>query len=375
MHPASMEKGTLIIGGGLIGLAIGWRLCQRGEPVTLLERGETGHEASWAGAGMLAPVGEVHFQEDANLRLGQESLRLYPDFVAELEAFTGLSVGYRQEGGLSISLHADDTAELRHLFEYQQKLELPVRWLSGREAQALEPALSHNVVAAVESPADHQVDNRLLVAALKAGFLKAGGTLHEHTPAEEVRLLDDGPPAVIAGGREWRHERLLLAAGSWSGLIPGLDGALRPWVRPVKGQILAIRAPADLMRHNVRTPDVYIVPRVDGRLIVGATVEEMGFNRDLTVGGVFELLRGAWRALPGVYEMPVHEIWCGFRPGSRDNAPILGETEIPGFFIATGHYRNGILNTPVTAHYLSEAMLGGELPEFFAPFSPRRFSR
>ena len=370
----SLDRGTLIVGGGLIGLSIGWKLAQQGEPVTLLERGETGREASWAGAGMLAPVGEVHFQEDANLALGRESLRLYPEFVAELEAATGRSVGYRQEGGLKVSLHADDTAELRHLFEYQQKLALPVRWLNGREAQQLEPALSHNVVAAVYSPDDHQVDNRLLVDALKAAFLQAGGTLHEHTPVDEVRLLEDGPPAVLAAGRQWRHERLVLAAGSWAGTIPGLDGALRPWVRPVKGQILAIRAPADLLRHNVRTPDVYIVPRVDGRLVVGATVEEMGYNRDLTVGGVFELLRGAWRAIPGVYEMPIDEIWCGFRPGSRDNAPILGETEIPGFWIAAGHYRNGILNTPVTAHYLSQAILGAPLPEFLAPFSPRRFA-
>ena len=370
-----MDQGTLIIGGGLIGLSIGWKLLLRGEPVTLLERGETGREASWAGAGMLAPVGEVHFQEDANLRLGRESLRLYPAFVRELEACTGRSVGYRTDGGLKVSLHADDTAELRHLFDYQQKLALPVRWLSGREAQALEPALSHNVVAAVFSPDDHAVDNRLLVDALKAAFLQSGGTLHERTPVEELRLLDDGPPAVRAGGREWRHERLLLAAGSWSGLIPGLDGALRPWVRPVKGQILAIRAPEGLLRHNLRTPDVYVVPRLDGRLVVGATVEEMGFNTDLTVGGVLELLRGVWRALPGVFEMPIHEIWCGFRPGSRDNAPILGETEIPGFWIATGHFRNGILNTPVTAHYLSQAMLGGGLPEFLAPFSPQRFSQ
>jgi glycine oxidase len=371
----NMDKGTLIIGGGLIGLSIGWKLRLRGEPVTLLERGETGREASWAGAGMLSPVGEVHFQEEANLRLGQESLELYPQFVRDLEAYTGLSVGFRMEGGLKISLHADDTAELRHLFDYQQKVGGSVTWLSGREAQELEPALSHNVVAAVHIQADYEVDNRLLVDALKAAFVKAGGVLHEHTPADEVRLEDDGPPTVLAGGREWRHERLLLAAGSWSGIIPGLDGALRPWVRPVKGQALAIRAPKELLRHNLRTPDVYIVPRVDGRLVVGATVEEMGYNRDLTVGGVFELLRGAWRAIPGVYEMPIEEIWCGFRPGSRDNAPILGETEIPGFFIATGHYRNGILNTPVTAHYLSEAILGGELPEFLAPFSPRRFDR
>ncbi len=370
-----MDKSTLIIGGGTIGLSIGWKLLQRGEAVVLLDKGPTGQEATWAAAGMLAPVGEVHFQEDPNLRLGLESLALYPDFVAELEQCTGQSVGYRREGGLKISLHADDTAELRHLFDYQQKLALNVEWLSGREAQKREPALSHNVVAAVYSADDHQVDNRLLADALRSAFLQAGGVLHEHTPVEAVHLHDDGPPSVSAGGRELRHERLLLTAGAWSGLIPGIDGALRPWVRPVKGQILAIQAPDDLLRHNIRTPDVYIVPRVDGRLVVGATVEEMGFNRDQTVGGVFELLRGAWRAIPGVYELPMQEIWCGFRPGSRDNAPILGETEMPGFFIATGHYRNGILNTPVTAHYMAEAVLGGTLPEFLAPFSPLRFAQ
>jgi glycine oxidase len=142
----------------------------------------------------------------------------------------------------------------------------------------------------------------------------------------------------------------------------------------VKGQILAIRTEPGTIRHNVRTPDVYMVPREDGRLVVGATVEEMGFNRDLTVGGIFELLRGAWRAIPGLYELPLHETWCGFRPGSRDNAPILGETEIPGLFLATGHYRNGILNTPVTAFHMATAILDGKTPDVLAPFSPRRFT-
>jgi glycine oxidase len=323
---------------------------------------------------MLAPISEVNFQEDSNLRLGQESLRLYPEFVAGLEGASGMKVGYRTEGGIAISLHADDTAELRHRFEYQQARDLPVQWLSGEEVQEREPALSHSVVAGVYSPADHQVDNRLLAEALKAAFLAAGGALHEHTPVDSVTLREDGPPSVLAGGREWRFQRLVLAAGAWSGMIPGLEGALRPWVRPVKGQILAITAP-ELLRHNIHTPDVYLAPRLDGRLIVGATVEEMGFNRDLTVGGVLELLRGAWRAVPGLFERAVHEIWCGFRPGSRDNAPILGETEIPGFFIATGHFRNGILNTPVTATYMAEAILEGTTPEMLAPFSPRRFAR
>ncbi|MCH8885544.1 MAG: glycine oxidase ThiO [SAR324 cluster bacterium] len=369
-----MNKGTLIIGGGVIGLAIGWKLLLRGEPVTLLEKGDTGREASWAAAGMLAPVGEVHFQEDQNLRLGMESMRRYPAFVEALESDAGMKVDYRREGGLSVSLHPDDTAELRHRFEYQQALELPVRWLRGGEAQEMEPALSPNVVAAVYSPDDHQVDNRKLVEALKAAFLKAGGALHEQTPVERLVLHENGAPSVLAGNREWRHQRLLLTAGSWSGMIPGLDGALRPWVRPVKGQILAIQAGPETLRHNIRTPDVYIVPRLDGRLIVGATVEEMGFDRTLTVGGIFELVRGAWRAIPAVYEMPLAETWCGFRPGSRDNAPIIGETEIPAFFIATGHYRNGILNTPVTAEVMSEIMLGGQPPEFLAPFSPLRFT-
>lgn len=369
-----MKNGTLIIGGGVIGLSIGWRLLLRGEPVTLLEKGETGREASWAAAGMLAPVGEVHFQEEYNLQLGLESLRLYPQFVEELEAGSGMEVGYRTEGGISISLHADDTAELRHRFEFQQSLELPVRWLSGPEVQELEPVLSPNVVAAVYSPADHQVDNRKLAGALKAAFLKEGGKLHEHTAVEEVILREGSPPLVKAGDREWDFQRVVLAAGSWSGLIPGLAAALRPWVRPVKGQILAIRTEPGTLRHNVRTPDVYMVPREDGRLIVGATVEEMGFNRDLTVGGIFELLRGAWRAIPGLYELPLQETWVGFRPGSRDNAPILGETEIPGLFLATGHYRNGILNTPVTAFHMATAILDGKTPDVLAPFSPRRFT-
>ena len=383
------EKGTLIIGGGMIGLAIGWKLLEAGEPVTLLEQRETGRESSWAAAGMLAPVGEVHFQEEAHLQLGRESMALYPAFIKALESYTGHDVGYRTEGSLGIALDADETAELRHLFEFQRELKLPVTWLSGDEVQRMEPALSHNVVAGVFSEADHSVDNRKLAGALKAAFIKAGGSLHEHTPAGEVVLQDDGPPVVRSGVQkgghssdgektepvptEWHRERVILCAGAWSGLIPGLEGALRPLVRPVKGQMLAIGIPTDMVNYTLRTPDVYMVPRKDGRLLVGATVEEMGFNREQTVGGLYELLRGAWRALPGVYERPVLETWVGFRPGSRDNAPLLGETDVPGLYLATGHYRNGILNTPVTAAFISDLILGKTVPEFLSTFSPRRF--
>ena len=181
---------------------------------------------------------------------------------------------------------------------------------------------------------------------------------------------------VLAAGAEWRAKRLVLAAGSWSGLIPGLQSWLRPLVRPVKGQALALTMPSvDFLTHMIKTPDVYMAPKSDGRLVVGATVEEMGFNRDITAGAIYELLRGAWRAVPSVYELPLQETWCGFRPGSRDNAPILGETDVEGFYVATGHFRNGIINTPVTAKFMSELILDNSTPELLQRLSPSRFVR
>jgi len=368
--------GTLIIGGGVIGLAIGWRLLQRGEPVTLLERGETGREASHAAAGMLAIANEVHFQEDLNLLLRLESMRLYPEFVSELEGFTGQAVDYRTDGAIAISLHADETAELRNLYEYQLERKLPVRWLRGEEVRELEPSLAGFVVGGVLCPMDHQVDNRRLVAALRTAFVKAGGQLREHCAVTRVNLGESGPPTVETGEQTWNAQRVVLAAGSWSGLVPGLESWLRPLVRPVKGQMLALRMPApDFLVRMIKTPDVYMAPKSDGRLVIGATVEEMGFNRDLTAGAMYELLKGAWRAVPSVYELPIDEMWCGFRPGSRDNAPILGETEVPGFYVATGHYRNGIVNTPVTAKYLAGLILDGAQPELLRRLSPRRFTK
>jgi glycine oxidase len=180
---------------------------------------------------------------------------------------------------------------------------------------------------------------------------------------------------VRAGEREYTARRLVIAAGAWSGLLPGLPEAVRPPVRPVKGQALSLRShQPEFLRHLVRTPRCYMGPKSDGRIVIGATVEEMGFNRDLTAGGMYELLRAAWEALPGVYELPIQEMWCGFRPGSRDNGPILGESRIPGVFVATGHFRNGILFAPVTAHYMSRLILEGDLPEALKPFSPLRFS-
>ena len=367
-----MRKSTVIVGGGVVGLGIGWKLAQRGEPVVLLERGVCGREASWAAAGMLAPANEAHFQEDENLHLGQESMALYPDFVAELEEVTGLDVDYRTEGTLSVALDADDTGVLKELYAAQQSYHLPVRWLTGDQARAIEPGLSNYVCAGIFCPMDHQVDNRKLMEALKAAFLKAGGELHENTEVTEIRL--NGERLVCTSEQTWPAERIVLAAGAWSGMIPGLGENVRPPVRPVKGQMLSMMSPGpDFLTHVIRAPGIYIAPKNNGTIVFGATVEEMGFDRNLTAGGQYSLLKGAWETVPGVYELPIKESWVGFRPGSRDNAPLLGETALPGLFVATGHHRGGILFAPATALHMSTLILEGITPEPLKPFDPKRF--
>ncbi|HEX7926384.1 MAG TPA: glycine oxidase ThiO [bacterium] len=370
-----MAIDTLIIGGGIVGLGIGWKLAQRGESVTILERGAAGREASWAAAGLLAPATEVHYQEDRNLKLGLESMRLYPDFVAEVEAYTGRRVDYRTEGAISVASTVDDAADLQALFEYQLELGLPVRKMSGEAAREMEPSLSPYITSAVFCPMDHHIDNRLLVDALKGAYLKAGGTLLEHTEVQRVSIDGGAYRGVEAGGQHFTSRRLLIAAGSWSGLLAGLPESIRPPVRPVKGQLFSVKSPRPaFLTHFIRSPRLYIAPKSDGRIVMGATVEEMGFNRDLTAGALYTLLKEAWDHLPGVYELPILETWCGFRPGSRDNSPLLGESAVPGVFFATGHYRNGILFTPVTVNLMSKLLLDKENSELLQQFSPKRFA-
>lgn len=366
-----------IIGGGVIGLAIGWRLAAAGCVVDIFERGEAGRGASWAAAGMLAAGIETEPGELGLYRLNRTSQTLWDDFAAELEAVTGEDVGLRREGTLSVALTRDDAAQLRFTYEFQRANGIDLQWLDGAAARRREPHLHPGLAGAVLSAGDHQVDNRRLVGALRRAFAAAGGRLHEGTA---VTAID------VAGGRvtglrvgDVRHEAaaVVLAAGAWSPEIAGLPATARPPVRPVKGQMLSLRMDpeAPLLRHVVWTPRVYLVPRRDGTLIVGATTEERGFDPELTAGGVLALLEGAWRALPGVEELPIAEMWTGFRPGSRDDAPILGPTEIDGLVLATGHHRNGILLTPVTARAIAHYILAGEVEAAIRPFGIARFAR
>jgi len=289
-----------IIGGGVIGLAIGWRLAQAGCPVEIFERGEAGKGASWAAAGMLAAGVETEPGELVLHALNRASQLAWPDFAAELEKATGQSVELRQEGTLMVALNRDDVAQLRYTYEFQRTQGIALDWLSGTQVRQREPFLHPNVVAAVFCAGDHQVENRKLVRALRAAFLAAGGKLHEHRTVTAIEVTGTRVTGLRLEAQRIAADIVVLAAGAWSAEIAGLPPLARPPVRPIKGQMLALRMDPShpLLRHVVWTPRVYLVPRVDGRLIVGATSEERGFDANLTAGGVFSLLEGAWRALP-----------------------------------------------------------------------------
>jgi glycine oxidase len=366
-----------IVGGGIIGLSIGWMLARRNEEVTVFDKGEAGREASWAAAGMLAPQVEAEPGEEWFLQFLLKSRSHWKEFARELEAASGITVDYRDEGTLVVALDHDDSERLRFQYDFQRRLGLDLKWLSGQQARALEPHLSPSVTAGIYSQLDHQVDNRKVMAALRQAFLGSGGKLREHTAVEEVIIEGGRVKGLRINGESLDADHVVVAAGAWSHGIKGLPKSAQAPVRPVKGQMLALRmeAQSPLLRHVVWGPAIYLIPRRDGTLLIGATVEEMGFDTGLTAGGQLDLLREAWETLPGIYDLPVIETWAGLRPGSRDDAPILGPSGVKGLTLATGHHRNGILLAPITAETIAHYVASGELPKVIEPFSIRRFAR
>lgn len=366
-----------IIGGGVVGLSIGWRLAAAGCAVDVYERGTPGAAASRAAAGMLAAGVEAEPGEQRLLPLCLDSQRRWPAFAAELEAASGLAVGLREEGTLAVALTRDDLEALRTTYEFQRGLGLELTWLTGAQVKEREPFLNPRACGGVHSPRDGQVDNRRLCAALVVALERAGGRLHPQTEVQAVDVQAGRARGVVVGGSLRPADVVVLAAGAWSRQIAGLPPAAVPPVRPVKGQMLSVRMDptAPLLRHVVWPPKCYLVPRADGTLIVGATTEEKGFDSSLTAGGVLALLEAAWRALPGIEELPIEEMWTGFRPGCRDDAPVLGPAPgVDGLVLATGHHRNGILLTPVTADAIARLVLTGVVDDAIAGFGMDRFA-
>ncbi|MFC7400318.1 glycine oxidase ThiO [Chelatococcus sp. GCM10030263] len=372
------DKGSdvAVIGAGVIGLSIAWRLAQRGLSVTVFDRGRAGEGASHAAAGMLAACAEIEPSEERLLNLNRASQALWPDFAAEVEAASGETVDLRQEGTLNIALTADEAARLKQHLVLQEKLQLPVSWLSATDVRRREPALAPGLVGGIVSPEDHQVDNRKLARALKIAATAAGVRLVEETAVTALAVGNGRVTGIETAAGLYSAGTVVLAAGAWSRGLDGLPAEARPPVRPVKGQLIALGMDpaAPLLNHVVWAPGVYMVPRRDGRLILGATVEEKGFDQAITAGGLLSLLHAGWRALPAIEELPVIETWVGHRPGSRDDAPVLGPGPVEGLVYATGHHRNGILLTPITAKVISDLIVEGLLDPVAEPFRLSRFT-
>jgi glycine oxidase len=377
--PSLPSPDVVVVGGGLAGLASAWKAAERGLAVVVCDPSPAEH-ASFAAAGMLAPVTELHYGEEALLALNLASAARYPGFVAELAEASGADPGFRACGTLAVAFDADDRAQLADLHAFQKELGLASRWLTGTEARRLEPMLAPGVRGGLLVESDHQVDNRMLIRALLVALERAGVAIVRRAVASVTVDGDRATGVVLEGGDVISAGQVLLAGGAWSGLIPGVPEEARPPVRPVKGQILRLAVPEALrpflsrtVRGVVQSHFVYLVPRTHGELVLGATSEEQDFDTAVTAGGVYELLRDARQLLPGITELALVETRAALRPGSPDNAPMIGPSVLPGLVVATGHYRNGVLLTPTTADAIGEYLAEGTVPEVVRPFSPQRF--
>ena len=368
-----LDADVVVIGGGIVGLACADELSSRGKQVVVLEREYAGAGAGNVAAGMLAPVSESEAEEPAFVELALASCNIYESWVKGIEADSGLRCGYRTEGSLLLALHRDHEEELERLAAIQRSLGLASQPITRDEAIEKEPYVSPRVVGGLFAPNDRQVDPRRLTQALAASLTARGGTILEGQKAKPL-LAGGCAVGAVTLEAEVRAECVLLAGGVWSGAVWPEEAGSLP-LRPVKGQLLRLRgrSPEGLIRHVVRTPDVYLVPREDGELLIGATSEEQGFDTNVTVWAVMDLLREAWRVLPGIAELTVSEMQAGLRPTLRDHLPAIGATRVEGLYVATGHYRHGVMLAPITARLLADA-IDGAAPEMLRAFDPQRFA-
>lgn len=368
MHRGAPKRSTydlVVVGAGIVGLACAWRAAQAGISVLVVERDAPGAGASGVAAGMLAPVTEADFGEEALLALNLDGRALWPAFAAELEERSGMPTGYSETGALVVAVDRDDAEELRRLHGFQCQSGLDSEWLTPRAARALEPGLSPRIAGAILAPQDGHADPRAVVSALEAALSDAGGELLTGTEVSGLLTSD----AAVAGVRTSTGARIaartvLLSVGAWSAQGELGRQASAPGVRPVKGQLLELRVrrgrttPALRM---IRTPRCYVVPRADGRMVIGATTEDQGFDTAVTAEGVFRLLEAAYEVLPEVAELELVAARAGLRPVTPDNAPVIGAGELDGLVWATGHGRNGVLLAPLTARRVLEALRAGAL--------------
>ncbi len=362
---------VVIIGGGVMGCAAAHELSRRGVQVTVLERAVPGAEASSAAAGILGAQVESHHPGPMT-DLSLLSSKLYPALVKDLEQVSGVSIGYRRSGVLKVAYAASDVTRLQRDVAWQARAKLPLAKLSRAAVLAREPALSKELAGGLWFEADATLDPRALLSALRIAAEKRGAVFRSGSFVK--RIAEEGGRAVgveLDDGSVVPGSHVVLAAGSWTSLLTGSENKT-PRVVPARGQIVELRTSAPLLQSIVFGPDCYLVPRADGRLLIGSTLEFVGFRREVTAGAVAKLLSAAIRLVPALAEAELSSSWSSFRPYTADELPLLGPSSTPGLILMSGHYRNGILLAPISAQIVARCVLGEKPPLDLTPFSPSR---
>ena len=380
MTPPFPKFDTAIIGGGVIGCAIAWRLAQAGQRVVVIERGAVGQEASWAAGGMLAPLAEAD-HTGAFFDLCVASRAMYASFADELRAASGIDIEYRTEGTLYLALTDSDEEELEGRWQWQHAAGLNVKKLLAAEVRKLEPLVNETLRWALHFPDDHQVNNRRLMQALHVAAQNAGVEFWLHNEAHKIFTESEAGQVRAVGVGAERNVAIaptvIIAAGSWSSRFFTGDPPINlpvP-VSPLRGQMIALEMPVPALRHVIYSRRGYVIPRFGGHLIVGSTTENVGFDKRVTAHGLSTILQNACEIAPALAAQAITETWAGLRPFGLGGQPILGtDPTVQGLLYATGHFRNGILLTPITAKVISELVLCGTASVDVTPFSPRSFA-
>ncbi len=364
----------VVIGAGIIGCAVANRLANEGLKVTVIEKGWPGEEASRAAAGMLAPQSEgAHGLQGLLSDLCFTSHAMYPEFVQQLEEDSGMHIGYRKTGTVYVATDYTEAKILAGLHERQLKENRQSEELSDKTIHELEPALAENAQVGVFLPDDHQVENRQLMKALVSAAIRRGVKFITGTPVLGLEFNKNKIESVRTPESLIKGEIFINAAGCWAGNLE-THGRIKLPIRPIRGQIVCLEKHPQPLNHLIHSSVCYMVPWQDGRILIGSTVENVGYNKDVTAHGMQQLLQAAINIVPSLATAAIHDAWAGLRPDSQDNLPLLGCTQIPNLIIASGHFRNGILLAPVTAKLITELIVHGQPGMNIEAFRPQRFA-
>jgi glycine oxidase len=367
-----MVTDVLVVGGGVIGCSIAWRLAQSGIKVTVIERGQVGCEASRAAAGMLSPQGQAG-SSGPFFDLCLRSRAMYRVFANELTEASGVDIEYKDEGTLFVVVEDEDQDETTRWASWQLEAGLALELISVDDLRKLEPAVTQSATRAIFLPEEHQVENRRLMDALAVATKRAGVELIEGAEVTALATDRGKVTGVVCGGEHRRAGMVVVAAGTWSSqLLEPLGLNVR--ITPARGQMIAVRSHAFPLNRVLHSSKVYVVPRRDGRLLIGATVEYAGFHKAVTAAATRHLLSAALELVPSLAELDIVDMWSGLRPDTNDHLPIMGPSGVDNLLLATGHFRNGILLAPITADLIAGTLLSGEEPEALRTFSLERFS-